>query len=41
MKMETIILATMTGIIEKVYVTEGAMVAQDELLATFYDANRT
>jgi pyruvate carboxylase len=37
MKMETIVLAAMNGIIEKLYVGKGANVGQDELLATFYD----
>jgi pyruvate carboxylase len=38
MKMETIVLSTMSGIIEEIFVKEGVSVEQDELLATFYDA---
>jgi pyruvate carboxylase len=38
MKMETIVLATMSGIIDTVYVSEGEMVEQDELLAMFVNA---
>jgi pyruvate carboxylase len=37
MKMETIVLATMGGIVEKINVKVGNMVEQDELLATFYE----
>ncbi len=37
MKMETIVLATMSGIIDTINAAEGAMVEQDELLATFFE----
>ncbi|MCL2351145.1 MAG: pyruvate carboxylase [Firmicutes bacterium] len=37
MKMETTVLASVAGIIDKVYVTEGAVVAQDELVARFFE----
>lgn len=36
MKIETTVLASVTGMIEKVYATQGAVVEQDELLATIY-----